>query len=521
MARRKGISTGTTAQRTIEEQGHMRFNSTTNLMEYYDGTNWKSIDSPPTVTSIDVTSVDSAAGGNQTFVITGSNFATGPIVTFVATSGSDITVTSGNTTLDSSTQITAVVAKSSFANANEPYSVKVTNPSGLSFTLADQVNVQSAPVFGVAAGSLGTLADANRAASNLTAVTATDADSESLTFSITSGSVPSGLTFNSNGTWSGTATQNTTGADVTSSFTVSVTDGTDTVTRNYSITVKAAIQTQMLIVAGGGGGGTSGGEGGGGGAGGLLYYGTDSSPKTPNGGLVTLTPSQTYTVTVGAGGSGSTNYDKNGTNGGDSSVTGSGISLTTAVGGGEGGAYPDNCGTCGVGENGGSGGGGGGNAALGGAKQGGSGTSGQGNDGGDGGISGNQYAGAGGGGAGAAGGNGSGSPFVGGSGGNGLSYSITGSSTAYAGGGGGNTNGGTDGQGGSGGGGGGPDYSPHTGTANTGGGGGANSANGGSGVVIIRLPTALYTGTTSGSPTVTTTGSDTVIKFTGSGSYTA
>ena len=35
MAQRKGISSGTTAQRSIEEAGKMRFNTTTNLMEYY------------------------------------------------------------------------------------------------------------------------------------------------------------------------------------------------------------------------------------------------------------------------------------------------------------------------------------------------------------------------------------------------------------------------------------------------------------------------------------------------------
>jgi hypothetical protein len=35
------------------------------------------------------------------------------------------------------------------------------------------------------------------------------------------------------------------------------------------------------------------------------------------------------------------------------------------------------------------------------------------------------------------------------------------------------------------------------------------------------MATAAYSGTTTGSPTVTTTGSDTVVKFTGSGSYTA
>ena len=61
--------------------------------------------------------------------------------------------------------------------------------------------------------------------------------------------------------------------------------------------------------------------------------------------------------------------------------------------------------------------------------------------------------------------------------------------------------------------------------ANLGGGGGGSGqynvhcGGGGSGVVILRMPTAYYTGTVTGSPTVTTDGSDTVVKFTGSGTY--
>jgi hypothetical protein len=40
-------------------------------------------------------------------------------------------------------------------------------------------------------------------------------------------------------------------------------------------------------------------------------------------------------------------------------------------------------------------------------------------------------------------------------------------------------------------------------------------------VVILSVPTASYSGTTTGSPTVTTSGSNTIIKFTASGTYTA
>jgi hypothetical protein len=37
----------------------------------------------------------------------------------------------------------------------------------------------------------------------------------------------------------------------------------------------------------------------------------------------------------------------------------------------------------------------------------------------------------------------------------------------------------------------------------------------------LSIATANYTGITTGSPTVTTSGSNTIIKFTSSGSYTA
>jgi type II secretory pathway component GspD/PulD (secretin) len=84
--------------------------------------------------------------------------------------------------------------------------------------------------------------------------------------------------------------------------------------------------------------------------------------------------------------------------------------------------------------------------------------------------------------------------------------------------------------GGIGGGGNGQQYnniSVQAGTANTGGGGGGAvtsgvaSGAGGSGIVIISVLTSQYTGTVTGSPTVTTNGNQTVIKWTSSGTYTA
>lgn len=276
----------------------------------------------------------------------------------------------------------------------------------------------------------------------------------------------------------------------------------------------------FLVVAGGGAGG-SGAHGGAGGGGGFR---TASS--------VTLTETNTYTVTVGGGGTGVVNQGGATQSGSNSSISGSGITTITSAGGG-GGSYGHTT----VAAAGGSGGGGAGttnSTDVGANGNTPSTTPSQGNNGGDAytpGGGGPNYATGGGGGAGAVGADGTSS--AGGAGGAGAASSITGSSVTYAGGGGGSCysdGGGPSGAGGSGGGGagGGSGADPIDGTVNLGGGGGGASGagakaggNGGSGVVIIRVLTSDYTGTTTGSPTVTTDGSHKVIKFTGDGSYTA
>jgi hypothetical protein len=265
----------------------------------------------------------------------------------------------------------------------------------------------------------------------------------------------------------------------------------------------------FLVIAGGGaGGGNVGGDGaGGGGAGG---YRTSTQ---------TLSPSSVYTVTVGDGGtSDGTNI---GTSGSSSSISGSGITTITSAGGGAGGAGQSTF----NGLAGGSG-GGAGYSGSGGAGNTPSTSPVQGYAGGD---NNNSNGASGGGGASAAGTGGAGNS-TGQAGGAGSASSITGSSVTYSGGGGGagNTDGASGGAGGSGGGGAGANSGGNgtAGSANTGGGGGGGSVGaggaGGKGVVILSVPDADYTGTTTGSPTVATgVSGKTVLTFTGSGSYTA
>jgi len=285
---------------------------------------------------------------------------------------------------------------------------------------------------------------------------------------------------------------------------------------DVSFEVSQPYTADFLVIAGGGGGGYD--RGGGGGAGG---YRNSYSTEPSGGGAssessISLSTGSVYTITVGGGGADQPDGLSFGQPGNNSSIVGEGVSITS-VGGGGGGTGND---TYDPGLDGGSGGGAARNAGPGA----GLGTANQG-----------YFGGAAGGSTDCGGGGGSGEAGDtdgAGEGGDGLSSSITGSATNRGGGGGAHL-GGSRGLGGDGGGGNGgadpgtPGATP--GVSNTGGGGGGAAGTGpnlvgqggGSGVVILRMPTANYTGTTTGSPTVGTDGTDTILTFTASGSYTA
>jgi hypothetical protein len=77
------VASGTTAQRG-STTGQWRFNSTTGFFEEdYALVHFSTLEPTPTVSSVDVTEVDSQAGGNQTIVITGTNFHLVLLVSFV------------------------------------------------------------------------------------------------------------------------------------------------------------------------------------------------------------------------------------------------------------------------------------------------------------------------------------------------------------------------------------------------------------------------------------------------------
>lgn len=260
-------------------------------------------------------------------------------------------------------------------------------------------------------------------------------------------------------------------------------------------------------LVGGGAGGFGGYAATGGAGGGIRSSFAGSSSGGPDGvveSMIAFTSGVTYTITVGAGGTrlGSGSYPVWAGTGGVTSLSGSDISTITTTGSDSrsGGASRDEGYVAGAGSGSYGGGGGGGAGEVGYPTPPYSYRGGNGGDGMESNIN--------------------GTPVyrAGGAGGIGNSY---GSSTVATGGLGGgadailpfpanvNGNDGTNGLGG-----GGTGRNKHSSQSGTTGGAG------GSGCAFLRMPTSEYSGSVTGSPSVSTVGSDTVIHWTGSGTYT-
>ena len=327
------VPTGTTAERGTGTVGTIRYNSDLGLLEQYNALGWQSVDAPPTVSNVSGTINENT---NSTLTITGSNFKTGAVVTIEGAAVSGIP-RALSTTFVSTTSLT-VATNASAVNyvGGASFDVKVTNPSGLGGALSPAGTVDRDPLWSTAAGTY-TVFDSGRGTP--LSFVATDPDGGTITYSVASGSLPTGATLNtSSGAISGFSAV---GSDVSSTFTLRATSsvGSQTADRPFTITVKApvvqsfttattgsftvptGVTSVRVLVQGSGGGGGSG-TGGGGGAGGQLEV--TSYPVTPGG-------SVPYRVGTGAAAVG--------TNGGYGAVgQPSFFGPLTALGGGGGGS---------------------------------------------------------------------------------------------------------------------------------------------------------------------------------------
>ncbi|NDB58917.1 hypothetical protein EB001_10750 [bacterium] len=501
---------------------------------YATSTSTTDVTAGPYITSITPSGMPNQ---NDTITITGGNFATDVAVVFTGTGYSS---TAAKSIVRSSSTQLIVTRPDNFPPSGSPYTVTVTNPSVANQPTGSAVHTYS----GITAGVVPVWQTTTIASPNIsygvaysTTLSATDSDgSSSISYSIVSGSLPTGITLNSStGVISGTSTSTTSGSypitvratdsggnSANQSFTLiyqTLSGGTltsdstyyyRTFTGNGTFSTANSLTCDVLCIGGGGSGGSrdsglqSQGAGGGG-AGGLIWA---SSYLIPNG---------AYSITIGAGGNPVT-----GTTAGNNGIDTTFGSIFTAKGGGGGGGY--NGASIVNGKSGGSGGGGGRDnptTTSGGSstQTSGTGYTGYGNAGGRGSINGGSTSGAGGGGgAGGSGQDAQGSNRGGvggiGIGGNTIAAlnsigaatstgQLSGGNYYYAGGGGAasaSPTSATPSAGGLGGGGAGGyegSFGPSAGTVNTGGGGGADSSNGtsgGSGLVVIRYTKASVGG---------------------------
>ena len=226
-----GIPYGNTAGRPTPATGKLYSNGETARIELYTATGWQNIvQETPGVSSITGTYLESAGSG--TFTIFGTNFVSGCYATAIGTNG--VQIDASTTTFTSLVQISATFT--GLSNVNEPYDIKVTNPSNLFGMLPDALYINANPVWVTQAGSLGTFAD-NVAIS----VSATATDDSTITYSLASGStLPSGVTLNSStGLISGTLPD--IASNTTYTFTINASDGANpAVSRTFSFVSNAA-----------------------------------------------------------------------------------------------------------------------------------------------------------------------------------------------------------------------------------------------------------------------------------------
>jgi len=208
--------------------GAVYFNTTDNVVRFYNGSVWWSVAPiPPSITNISPSTFGGQIG--ELFTITGAEFDVNTTVIF---KGADSTeYASAVVTFISSAQITATNA-TTLPVSNEPYKIKVTSATG-TITSFQTIDSGTLPTFTTASGQLSSNAW-NVPVS--TSVLASDTETSIASYSIVTGVLPTGLSINtSTGAITGTPIeQNST----TYTFTVQALDTAgNATTRQFNIQI--------------------------------------------------------------------------------------------------------------------------------------------------------------------------------------------------------------------------------------------------------------------------------------------
>lgn len=243
------VPSGTTAERPGSPAvGYVRYNTTTGVLEQYMVDGWQSITVPPIISSLNIDNFDEA-DDPQTLVITGSNFDSAATAVLLDNGGNTVTPTTS--TRDSASQITIVFSGGDVITSdNGPYDIQVTTGTGLVAKTENGLTLDNRPAWTTASGNIGTVYE-DVVISTITVV-ATDPEGESVTYSITSGALPTGLSLSSGGAITGTPNVNDTynASGITHNFTVTADDGTgNTTPQSFNILRKWKDGTSSALAA--------------------------------------------------------------------------------------------------------------------------------------------------------------------------------------------------------------------------------------------------------------------------------
>jgi hypothetical protein len=215
-------STANTADNFVKLDGSTR-------LPAIDGSQLTGVaETKPTITSISPNTIDNT---QTEIVITGTNFEITPNVELISTTGG---ITLADTiTRNSSTQLTI----NATLVTDGTYFIRIENPNGLAVRSSTALlTVSDAPTWSTSAGSLGSVAA--ESAGSFTVVATSDS---AVTYSITSGALPGGLSLNSS-TGAITGTESGATDETNYNFTVTATDAeSQTAPRAFTITVTVGI----------------------------------------------------------------------------------------------------------------------------------------------------------------------------------------------------------------------------------------------------------------------------------------
>ena len=232
------VPAGTTLERpSTTNVGMIRFNTENDILEHYTSSGWRTIVGAPIITSFSGVINENVS---STLIIHGLYFSSGCIVSIKgsAVSGTERSLT---TTFVNSNKVTVdTQASSTNYVSGASYDIKIVLPSGNEFTLTQAGVVDATQTWTTSAGNIGTYYDwtalRGRSLTISYQLSASDSDNDNITYSLTSGTLPTGVYLSTSGLISGDPDEVT--SDTTYPFGISIIANSIAVERTFNFIIK-------------------------------------------------------------------------------------------------------------------------------------------------------------------------------------------------------------------------------------------------------------------------------------------